>query len=135
MPRLEDWAAVIKDLPGQVVSLQYGPIEAAVRKLSRLSGKPVIFDTSVDQMRDIDGFAAQLAAMDTILTISNTGAHLAGAMGLPMTVILDDKFHLTWPYVAHNTPWYPGAALVRKGGRPWPEALADIGTLQPRSRS
>jgi hypothetical protein len=80
----------------------------------------------------MDRFAAQVAALDAVVTISNTGAHLCGAMGVPTVVILGDKFHLMWPVVGGPAP-YPKTILVRESDRPWPavmeEARASLSAL------
>ena len=54
-------------------------------------------DATIDQMTDIDGFAAQIAALDAVVTISRTAAHVAGALGIPCIVVRDDKPILAWP--------------------------------------
>jgi ADP-heptose:LPS heptosyltransferase len=79
----------------------------------------------VDSLGDLDRFAAQVASMDAVVTISNTGAHVAGAVGVPTAIILDDKNHLIWPAWGERTGWYPTVRLVRRNARNWPDVLAD----------
>jgi ADP-heptose:LPS heptosyltransferase len=74
----------------------------------------------------MDRFAAQIAALDAVVTISNTGAHLAGALGVPAIIIIDDNFRRIWPVGAERTPYYPAALLVAKGGRDWRTAMEDL---------
>ena len=62
----------------------------------------------------MDRFAAQLGALDAVVTISNTGAHLAGAMGIPTCLIRDDWFRRAWPVLSDRTPWYPKTGSPRK---------------------
>ncbi len=61
-----------------------------------------------------------------MVTISNTSAHMAGALGIPTVVVLDDKFHMIWPVGDDRTPWYPKTVLVRKQGRDWDQAFIDV---------
>jgi len=70
----------------------------------------------VDQLRDLDGFAAQVAAMDHVVTISNTTAHLAGALGRPGTVLLPQSRGLHWYWFTErpDSPWYPSLTLLRQ---------------------
>jgi hypothetical protein len=124
VPGLKLWADLLADLPARLVSLQYGEVGAAVARLSAAGKADIIVDPEIDQFMDMDGFAAQLAAVDAVLSVSNTGAHLAGAMGRPSVVLLDDRFHLTWPYFATATPWYPNTILLRRNGYDWARVMA-----------
>ncbi|TIM74846.1 MAG: hypothetical protein E5Y60_10790 [Mesorhizobium sp.] len=61
------------------------------------------------------------------MTISNTGANLAGALGVPTVVLLDDGFRLSWPAFGETVATYPSVRLVRKGGRAWASAMREAG--------
>jgi hypothetical protein len=61
------------------------------------------------------------------VTISNTAAHLSGALGVPTIFLIDDKFQTAWPVTGNRTPWYPNGVVMRKEGRPWPVVLDDVG--------
>lgn len=119
VPKLGDWVKLLRHSDAQFVSLQYGKVESEIEQLQNESGKRVISDSSVDQLKDMDRFAAQIGALDAIVTISNTGAHLAGALGVPMIVLNDDSFRKAWPVDADHIPYYPAAALIVKKGRAW----------------
>jgi hypothetical protein len=57
----------------------------------------LISDPKIDQLVDLDGFAAQIAALDTIVSISNTTIDMAGMLGVPTLHIRDDKGSAIWP--------------------------------------
>lgn len=126
LPSLVEWAELLRGVNGRFVSLQYGKTAGDIARLQRNMANPIIDDASVDQLVDMDRFAAQVASLDAVISISNTAAHLAGALAVPSAFIVDDKFHTVWPVTGETTPWYPRARLVAKRGRPWPEALADV---------
>lgn len=128
VPPLEEWARFIKNADAQFVSLQYGQIEPEIAHLEKQSGKTIIRDESVDQLMDMDRFAAQIAALDAVVTISNTGAHLAGALGVPMIVLNDDNFRRVWPVGTEQVPHYPAASVMQKAGRPWNAVMDDVAT-------
>lgn len=132
LPALEDWKDLLGLLPGQLVSLQYGDVGAAIAEFERYAPGRVIHDASVDQLSDMDRFAAQIAALDLVVTISNTGANLAGALGVPTIILLDDGFRLSWPAFGDSVDAYPYVQLVRKGGRPWRFAMRDAADLAKR---
>jgi hypothetical protein len=125
-PSLENWAAFIKSVDVKFVSLQYGNIAGDLARMAADSQKTIVDDSSVDQLTDLDRFAAQIAALDAVVTISNTGAHLAGALGVPAIVIIDDNFRRAWPVGTERTPYYPAVVLVAKSGRPWSTVMEEV---------
>src|SRR5207247_564068 len=81
----------------------------------------------VDQMANMDRFAAQVAALDGVISISNTTVHTAGALGVPTVMVMDDSFELLWPARGASSGWYPSVVIVRKKGRDWNTVLEDAG--------
>jgi len=131
VPSLQEWSAFIRVAPVQFVSLQYGKISADLDELTGGTPARVIVDTSVDQMKDMDRFAAQICALDAVISISNTAAHFSGALGVPAFFLIDDKFHTNWPVVGDKVPWYPRGHLFAKAGREWPVVLEDVRARLP----
>ncbi|RWO01810.1 hypothetical protein [Mesorhizobium sp.] len=127
VPDFPEWARFIAQTAATFVSLQYGQIKPALRRLRNGNDARLIFDDSVDQMVDMDRFAAQVAALDAVVTISNTAAHLAGALGVPTVFLIDDNFQTAWPVTGDRTPWYPKGIVIRKQGRPWSLVLDEAG--------
>lgn len=125
LPALEDWRTLLGQLPGQLVSLQYGDVGPALLEFERHAPGRIVHDSSVDQLSDMDRFAAQIAALDMVVTISNTGANLAGALGVPTIIMLDDSFRLSWPAFGDTVAAYPSVRLIRKGGRAWAPAVQE----------
>ena len=80
-----------------------------------MAGTPVLVDRTVDQFTDIDRFAAQIAAMDLVITIDNSTAHLAGALtGVPTWVLLPFAPDWRWMLDRDDSPWYPTMRLFRQ---------------------
>ncbi len=127
-PGLEDWAALLASVDAKFVSLQYGKVTGELARLAAGSRKTIINDASVDQLANMDRFAAQIASLDAVVTISNTGAHLTGALGVPMIVIIDDNFRRIWPVGTDRTPYYPAATIIAKNGRGWEVAMKEVAT-------
>lgn len=125
LPPLAAWAPVLSSPKIHFVSLQYGRIDDDLKVLNGSASAPILRDSTVDQLVDMDRFAAQVAAMDAVVTISNTGAHLAGALGIPSVFILGDGFKRSWPVEGDRTPYYPSAVLVSKRERPWAAVMED----------
>jgi ADP-heptose:LPS heptosyltransferase len=74
----------------------------------------MLIDRSVDQFANIDRFAAQIAAMDMVITIDNSTAHLAGALGVPVSLLLPFAADWRWLVQRIDSPWYPTMRLLRQ---------------------
>jgi tetratricopeptide (TPR) repeat protein len=95
------------------VSLQYGDHDELANQAAEASA-PVLIDSAVDQLADIDVFAAQIAALDLVITIDNSTAHLAGALGVPVWVLLPFAPDWRWLLDREDSPWYPTMRLFRQ---------------------
>jgi len=111
---LADWAPLAA-VPGvRLVDLQYGDTAAERRKFEAETGVGIVHDDGVDQMADLDAFAAQVAAMDLVVSISNTTVHMAGALGVPTWVLLNSTPLSWWFLEREDSPWYPSVRLFRQ---------------------
>ena len=105
--------APLFDLPDIAwLSIQYGDMGGEVAA----SGLPLNTALTVDGLKDIDGQAAQLAALDGIVSVSNTGVHVAAGLGLACHVLLPKGRGRLWywPREGDATPWYGAARLWRQ---------------------
>lgn len=125
LPPIESWRKLLDLDAVQFVSVQYGELGNQLAILRSGKEGRLIHDQSVDQLVDMDRFAAQLAALDAVVTISNTGAHLAGAMGVPTIVLLGDRFQRSWPVDLTRSPYYPQTRLIWKKRRNWSDVVDD----------
>jgi hypothetical protein len=98
------------------VSLQYGQHDE-LENQAAAANAPILIDRSVDQFANIDAFAAQVAAMDMVVTIDNSTAHLAGALGVPTCVLLPFAPDWRWLQAREDSPWYPTLRLFRQTQR------------------
>lgn len=128
---LAEWGALLRE-PYFFVSLQYGDVRADIEAARAEFGATIAVDESIDQMRSIEDFAAQVAALDCVVTVSNTTAHVAGALGVKAFVLAPPAHGLHWYWGAQGdaTPWYPGLTLVRRAlGAPWEGQVAAAAAL------
>jgi tetratricopeptide (TPR) repeat protein len=104
---------LMEDAGVRWVSLQYGDAGELEAEAAE-AGVPVLVDRGVDQLMDMEGFAAQVAAMDLVVTIDNTTAHLAGALGVPVWVLLPFAPDWRWLASGETSLWYAGMRLFRQ---------------------
>ncbi|HEX3985207.1 MAG TPA: tetratricopeptide repeat protein [Acidobacteriaceae bacterium] len=91
-------------------SLQFGP--AATQIAETHSGFPLIDACSCD--RDFSQTAAIAATLDLVISVDTSIAHLAGAMGLPLWVMLSHLADWRWLERRDDSPWYRTARLFRQ---------------------
>ena len=124
-------APLLEPARGQLISLQYGVAEE-----ERAVGG-LVHDRGIDPIADLDGFAALVAAMDLVITVDNTTAHVAGGLGVSAWVLLPFVPAWFWGMEAGRTPWYPSLRLFRQS-QPgdWDGVLAAVsGALAERLAS
>ena len=98
----------------RLIDLQYGDTAAERLAFADATGTEMLHDDAVDQMADLDAFAAQVAAMDLVVSISNTTVHMAGALGVPAWVLLPTRPMWRWMADREDSPWYPSVRLFRQ---------------------
>jgi thioredoxin-like negative regulator of GroEL len=112
----------------QWISLQYGDHDG-LEKQATAANAPIFIDRAVDQLADIDTFAAQIAALDLVITIDNSTAHLAGALGVPVWVLLPFARDWRWLQLREDSPWYPTMRLFRQPQRgDWQAVVQKVGS-------
>jgi tetratricopeptide (TPR) repeat protein len=98
-------------IPGiQYYSLQIGPENG--------QGLPLAEAGLIDLTASITDFAdtgAFVAELDLIITVDTSVAHLAGAMGRPVWLLLPFPAEWRWGVAGETTPWYPSTRLFRRG--------------------
>jgi tetratricopeptide (TPR) repeat protein len=78
--------------------------------------------------RDFADTADTIAGLDLVLTIDTSLAHLAGAMGHPVWIMLPRGPDWRWGAETSTTPWYPGARLFRQTeAGDWANVVAAVG--------
>ena len=66
------------------------------------------------RMADFADTAALIASLDLVITVDTAVAHLAGAMGKPVWIMLPHAPEWRWMLDREDSPWYPTAKLFRQ---------------------
>ncbi|MEQ8394452.1 tetratricopeptide repeat-containing glycosyltransferase family protein [Thalassobaculum sp.] len=118
-------APVLRASQGTWISLQYDPDPEETAEVAA-SRRPVPFDNPAADIRDdLDELAAQIAALDAVVTISGTNAHLAGALGVPGLVLMQRDPLWFWFEDGETVPWYPSLTVLRQRGTAWDAVIAE----------
>lgn len=102
---------VLCDLPGVTLySLQKGP---RAGDLAALHAQPLVRDLG-GQIRDFADTAALVTQLDLVICVDSAVAHLAGALGRPVLLLLPYTPDWRWLARREDSPWYPSMRLVRQ---------------------
>ena len=109
-------------------SLQKGqPAEAELARLTASGWDgPHIADVSAE-LGDFSDTAALIEALDLVVSVDTSTAHLTGALGKPVWIL--NRFDTCWRWLLDRTdsPWYPTARLYRQPtAGDWGAVLAQV---------
>jgi tetratricopeptide (TPR) repeat protein len=121
--RLKRLLPLLRAVDVHWISLQKGE---AAEQLASLPGDVCVVDGSSGE-RDLAETAALMAILDLVITTDTCIAHLAGAMGKPVWILLPHLADWRWMEVPERTPWYPTARLFRQRvAGDWAEVLERV---------
>jgi tetratricopeptide (TPR) repeat protein len=92
----------------------YGLQKGAASKESAQVPSHAAFENLGEEFEDFSDTAAVLANLDLILSVDTAVAHLAGAMGKPVWVLLQSRADWRWMAQREYSPWYPTMRLFRQ---------------------
>jgi tetratricopeptide (TPR) repeat protein len=101
-------------LPAEFHALQKDIRLADKALLSGLFSKFRRIHLHNEQLYDLSNTAALIQEMDLVISIDTSVAHLAGALGKQVWILLPYAPHFTWMLERTDSPWYPTATLFRQ---------------------
>jgi hypothetical protein len=114
---LKKWEEIFA-IPGvQFVSLQYNTDMDEVKAFRNGDDYKLIIDNDFEAYHNPDNSAAQIAAMDEVISIQNATVHTGGALGVPTTIMLSSACDWRWGnegiYPIENL-WYNSVTIARQ---------------------
>ncbi len=80
-----------------------------------------------NDLKDFSDTAALISLMDLVITVDTSIAHLAGAMGKPVWILLPFNADWRWLTKRNDSPWYPSARLFRQPALgDWDSVMANV---------
>jgi hypothetical protein len=86
------------------------------------------FGVSMLGPTDLADTAAIVSQLDLVISVDTSVAHLAGALGKPVWILLPHRPDFRWLLERTDSPWYPSARLFRQ------PAAGDWGPVIARAR-
>jgi hypothetical protein len=106
---LEDWGPIFKAVDAHWVNLEYKPTE----DVSKFGVHTYPWATLT---KDYDDTAALVAACDMVVTMQTAVAHLAGAMGVPVWVMVPKNSQWRYGEDGETIPWYKSLRYFKSNG-------------------
>ena len=103
------------------VSLQYGKVKKVVDKW-KSDGFDVIYDETIDAIKDMDRWLAQVDACDLVISVANTTVHGAGGLKKPTFCLQSRTSDWRWIEGCPYSYWYESV---------WTKCQARDGNWQP----
>ncbi len=113
---LDDFKNVLEINNATIFNLQYGDIKEELNNFLKKQNYKIVSLKELDIFNNFSGLANVLTNLDIFITVSNSTAHLAGALGVKTLLIKPENhasFHY-WNYEDGKTPWYKSVKIISK---------------------
>ena len=112
------------------MSLQYGDVSSEIGEFTRRTGIEIKECAGVDNYADLDAHAALVEACDYVIVVSNTTAHVAGALGKAGCVALPYARGAFFYWALRDDGrvyWYPSLrGFIQSKDEEWTDVMRRI---------
>ncbi|CAB3643720.1 Beta-barrel assembly-enhancing protease [Paraburkholderia sediminicola] len=121
--RLASLAPLVKSAP----DVDWISLQKLVRDEDKADLATLPLSNLANEIRDFSDTAALVSALDLVIAVDTGVAHLAGALGRPVWLLLSEPSDWRWLSDRTDSPWYPTARLFRQG-KPgdWASAIESV---------
>ena len=113
---LKDFENIFQIKNSIIFNLQYGNIKEELNNFTNKQNYKIITLENLDLFNNFSGLANLLKNLDLFVTVSNSTAHLASALGVK-TILVKPANHASfhyWDYEDGKTPWYKSVNIISK---------------------
>ncbi len=105
----------VLQVPGcSFINIQYGDHSKEVFEVCQQETVAISDFEQVDPLSELEEFFALLASLDLVITVDNSTAHMASALGVETWVLLPYSPEWRWAYSGDKSCWYGSAKLFRQ---------------------
>lgn len=124
---LDQFSSILSSVPNiKYVSLQYGDSSSQCELWSN-RGIDLVYDSSINPLKDMDSWLSQVDACDAVLSVANTTIHGAGGLNKPTLCLLSQFCDWRWFYDSRiqRSYWYPSVGIARQSNDgDWSQAIS-----------
>ncbi len=113
---LKDFKNIFKIKDSTIFNLQYGDVNEDLKIFTKQLDYKIVTIETLDIFNNFSGLANLLKKLDLFVTVSNSTAHLAGALGVK-TILIKPANHASfhyWDYEDGKTPWYKSVNIISR---------------------
>ena len=113
---LKNLSEILKINKSIFINLQYGDNQDEINIFNKKNKNNLLTLPEINIMDDFEKVAALLCSLDLFVTVSNSTAHLAGALNVPTILIKPKSFAIFhyWNQPESTTPWYSSVELINQ---------------------
>ena len=113
---LQDFHNILQIEDSTIFNLQYGDIQKELVSFLNYNNYKIITLKDLNLFNNLIGLANLLSNLDFFVTVSNSTAHLASALGVK-TILIKPQSHASfhyWDYKNGKTPWYKSVQIISR---------------------
>ena len=113
---LDDFENILEIKNSIIFNLQYGDIKEELDNFKKKRNFKIITLENLDLFNNFSGLANLLTNLDLFITVSNSTAHLASALGVK-TILIKPPNHASFHYRNYEdgkTPWYKSVNIISR---------------------
>ncbi len=107
------WRPLVQGTSCRWFNLQLGRIGEEADRLQEPWQASIFRYPEVLQSQDFEELAAMIASLDLVICTSGLMAHLAGALGIPVWLLLHTSCDWRWNLLEDRSPWHPTMRIFR----------------------
>lgn len=118
-----------KSLPLSLLAPLQSLLDIEFVSLQKDQPTPDWMQNQISQCVDLADTASLIAGLDLVISVDTAVAHLAGALGKPVWLMLKFDGGNFWLDGRDDSPWYPGMRIFRqRQPAQWQEVIAAVST-------
>jgi ADP-heptose:LPS heptosyltransferase len=122
-----EWLPLLNMPDINLINLQYGDIQSDICVARVLSDNTIHHWNDSDPLMDMDFFAAQISALDLVISVDNSTVHLAGALGVKTWVLQPFSPDWRWLDNSSNSHWYPSVSQFHPSAHgKWDSVISSV---------
>ncbi|MBD41851.1 MAG: hypothetical protein CMI92_00165 [Pelagibacteraceae bacterium] len=121
---LNEMKPILETKEATFINMQYDDHIKEINDFKNTTGIEIIDFKDIDKFNDFESLAGLIGSLDLFITVSNTTAHLAAALGKETWVMApkNDSLLFYWNTGSNKTPWYSKVKIFPKINK-WDETI------------
>ncbi len=111
---LKLWGKILSFKKCHFINLQYGDVSDEINWVSSRLGVKIYQDKTIDPKKNAEGWFAQIASLDQVISIDNSTIQVSGSLGVPTWILLSRKPEWRFGLNRSDHLWHSSARVYRQ---------------------